>query len=59
VGESPVVVATTGSATTVAQEPVAPPKSASTASSATDRARCTPPYTLDADGNKRWKRACL
>jgi hypothetical protein len=63
VGESLFVVATTGPATTAAREQVARPKSASTvtptAASATDRARCTPPYALDADGNKKWKRECL
>jgi hypothetical protein len=63
VSASPFVVATTGAATTVLREPVAPPKpaptTAPTAASATDRARCTPPYALDADGNKRWKRECL
>jgi serine/threonine-protein kinase len=63
VGESPLFVVAGGPATAAAPERVAPPKSASTvtppAASAADRARCTPPYALDADGNKKWKRECF
>jgi serine/threonine protein kinase len=63
VGEAPSVIATTASATSPRPRPAAPPTASSSmpprAASAAGSVGCTPPYDLDSNGNKRWKRECL
>jgi serine/threonine-protein kinase len=46
------LVASIAAAPAASSAPVAPPHPKATLN-------CNPPYTLDADGTKRWKRACL